>query len=144
MTARIATIADVRRHGENLTIVTVQDGGATHEVVANLQQDGTPRWSAGEVVVYVSEGSIVPEDVMKERGYWNEERGRGYLDGNRHDRVKMRRMGGYESRGLLFKTRNGSFMGAPVTYVDRTGHPSLAVRVGDDVSAQLGIVEHGA
>jgi tRNA-binding EMAP/Myf-like protein len=144
MTARIATVAGVRRHGEKLTIVTVKDGEATHEVVANLQDDGTPRWTEGETVVYVTEGSIVPEDVMKERGYWNEERGRGYLDGNRHDRVKMRRMGGYESRGLLFKTRQGSFMGESITYVDRQGHPSLGVLTGQDVSGHLGIVDHGA
>jgi len=144
MTARIATIAGVRRHGENLTIVTVKDGDATHEVVANLQKDGTPRWSEGETVVYVTEGSIVPEDVMKERGYWNEERNRGYLDGNRYDRVKMRRMGGYESRGLLFKTRKGSFMGESITYVDRQDHPSLGVLMGQDVSEHLGIVDHGA
>jgi tRNA-binding EMAP/Myf-like protein len=144
MTARIATIAGVRRHGGNLTIVTVQDGDATHEVVANLQEDGTPRWSEGETVVYVTEGSIVPDDVMKERGYWNEERDRGYLDGNRYNRVKMRRMSGYESRGLLFRTRKGSFMGQSITYVDRQGHPSLGVSVGQDVSGHLGIVEHGA
>lgn len=144
MSARVATIAGVRRHGENLTIVTVQDGDATHEVVANLQDDGTPRWSEGETVVYVSEGSILPEDVLKERNYWNEERDRGYLDGNRYNRVKARNMGGYKSRGLLFKTRQGSFMGVPITYVDRAGHPALGVRIGDDVSAHLGIVDHGA
>jgi len=142
MTARIATVAGVRRHGDNLTVVTVQDGDATHEVVANLQDDGTPRWAEGETVVYVAEGSIVPEDVLRERGYWDEAKGVGLLEGKKGNRVKMRRFAGHESRGLLFKTRAGTFMGVPITYVDRD--TALGVSVGDDVTAHLGITEHAA
>lgn len=150
MTARIATVENVRRHGDTLTIVTVRDGDAVHEVVANLQEDGTPRWSEGEIVVYVSEGSIVPDDVLRERHYWNEEKGIGLLEGKKGNRVKMRRFAGFESRGLLFKTRAGSFMGVSMQFVDRgpkgvPGAPgALGVRVGDDVSEFLGITEHGA
>ena len=161
MTARIATVAGVRRHGDNLTIVTVRDGDAVHEVVANLQEDGTPRWSVGETVVYVAEGSIVPEDVLRERGYWNEAgnggKGKGYLDGKKGNLVKMRRMADFESRGLLLKTRKGSFMGADVTFVDRSNAPvsddptvfvdrdaARGVLVGDDVTEFLGITEKGA
>lgn len=144
MTARIATISDVRLHGESLTIVTVQDGDDVHEVVANLQDDGTPRWEPGELVVYVSEGSIVPDDVLRERGYWKHDdakgTGKGLLEGKKGNRVKMRRFAGFESRGLLFKTRKGSFMGVPVTFVDRD--TSLGVNLGDDVSKHLGIEEH--
>lgn len=149
MTARIATVTDVRRHGDNLTIVTVQDADNTHEVVANLQEDGSPRWTAGETIIYVAEGSIVPEDVLQERGYWDDAASKGLLEGKRGNRVKMRRFAGYESRGLLFKTRDGSFMGEPVTYVDRSNthvdRPSaLGVRIGDDVTDYLGITEHAA
>ncbi len=144
MTARIATVSGVRPHGDNLTIVTVQDGEAVHEVVANLQDDGTPRWSVGEPVVYVAEGSIVPDDLLRDRGYWNDAKGIGLLEGKKGNRVKMRRFAGFESRGLLFKIRHGSFMGENMLFVDRHGHPSLGVRLGDDVTAHLGIVEHGA
>jgi tRNA-binding EMAP/Myf-like protein len=163
MSARIATVARVRRHGDNLTIVTVADGDATHEVVANLKEDGTPRWVEGEIVVYVAEGSIVPEDVLRERGYWNEAgnggKGKGHLDGKKGNLVKMRRMADFESRGLLLKTRAGTFMGVPVSYVDRDARPPMpgegetvfvdsstafGGRVGDDVTAFLGIVEKGA
>lgn len=164
MTARIASIAGVRRHGDNLTIVTVADGDDTHEVVANLQEDGTPRWAEGEIAVYVAEGSLVPEDVLRERNYWdeagNDGKGKGMLEG-KGNRVKMRRFAGFESRGLLFKTRRGSFMGVPITFVDRSDAPvaqaedgattdfvdrasALGVNLGDDVSAFLGITEHGA
>jgi len=158
MTARIATVSDVRRHGDNLTIVTVKDGDQIHEVVANLQDDGTPRWEPGEILIYVAEGSIVPDDVLRERHYWDDDKGVGLLEGKKGNRVKMRRFAGFESRGLLFKTRSGSFMGQPLTFVDRKGAPkldgegetvfvdrmALAVSVGDDVSGHLGITEHGA
>lgn len=142
MTARIAEVAGVRRHGDNLTIVTVRDGDDIHEVVANLQDDGTPRWTEGETVVYVSEGSIVPEYVLRERGYWDADRGKGLLEGKRGDRVKMRRFAGFESRGLLFKVRVGTSMGQPVNYVDRD--TVLVVTIGDDVTSHLGITEHGS
>lgn len=158
MTARIGTVTGVRRHGETLTIVTVQDGPDVREVVANLQEDGSPRWKEDEMVVYVSEGSIVPDDVLRERGYWDEAgkggKGKGMLGGNKGNRVKMREIAGFESRGLLFKTRPGSFMGESMMFVDRkqrpdpvTGEPSAhahAVRVGDDISQFLGITEHAA
>ena len=160
MTARIAIVTDVRPHGDKLSIVSVQDGADLREVVAGLKY-GLPRWEKDEIVVYVAEGSIVPEDVLRERGYWDDVKGKGELEGNRGNRVKMRRMAKFESRGLLFKTRRGSFMGVPIVFVDRkangggdaprtdadTGLPlavALGVNVGDDVSAHLGITEHGA
>lgn len=160
MTARIATVSGVRLHGDTLTIVTVADGDATHEVVANLKDDGTTRWAEGEILVYVAEGSLVPEDVLRERGYWDDARnsgkGGGMLEGNKGNRVKMRRFAGFESRGLLFKTFQTSFMGSePFTAIHREQHPeggenrdggplTLGVEVGTDVSAFFGIVEHGA
>lgn len=154
MTARIAIVSDVRRHGDTLTIVTVQDGDQVREVVANLQDDGTPRWSVGEPVVYVAEGSIVPEDLLRTRGYWNEDKGIGLLEGKKGNRVKMRRFAGFESRGLLFKTRRTSPMGESLIIVDRevgsgddvTTNPdgvhALTVTIGDDVTGFLGITEH--
>lgn len=142
MTARISIVDNVRRHGDNLTIVTVRNGDQTHEVVANLQDDGSPRWSQGETLIYIAEGSLVPDDVLQDRGYWGD--GKGLLEGKKGNRVKMRRFAGFESRGLLFKVRPGSFMGESILYVDRRGRPSLGVRIGDDVTEHLGIVEHGA
>lgn len=142
MTARIASVSDVRRHGDNLTIVTVRDGDETHEVVANLQDDGMPRWAADETLVYVSEGSIVPDDVLQERGYWNDDKSVGLLEGKKGNRVKMRRFAGFESRGLLFKTRPGQVDGEVL--VDRYGRDPVTAAIGDDVTDHLGIVEHGA
>lgn len=151
MTARIATVSDVRPHGDNLTIVTVQDGDAVHEVVANLQDDGTPRWSVGEPVIYVAEGSIVPDDLLRDRGYWNDAKGIGLLEGKKGNRVKMRRFAGFESRGLLFKTARADVgpMIPTGIVIDRRGDREdsasvLPVEIGQDVTEYLGIVEHGA
>lgn len=145
MTARIAIVTDVRPHGDNLTIVKVQDEDRTHEIIANLQDDGRARYAVDELVVYVSEDSIIPDDVLQERNYWKADTvkgtGKGMLGGKKGNRVRMRVIAGFESRGLLFKTRQGSFMGMPFTFVDRD--TSLAVTLGDDVTGHLGIEDHG-
>ena len=138
MTAIIQTIESVEPYGENLSIVTTSGG---NKVIANKREDGSFRWQAGELVAYVSEGSIIPDDVLKERGYWDTEKDRGLLDGGKRNRVKMKKLAGFESRGLLFKVVPSSFMGEPVNYVDREGHPRLGVLLGQDVSEHLGITE---
>lgn len=143
--ARIAVITDVRPHGENLSIVTVLG----HEVVANRKEDGSFRWTKDEVCIYVPEGMIIPDDVLKERGYWDEEKDRGMLDGKKRNLVKMRRFAGHESRGLLLKvdlpeSRN---LLPKVNYENEKKHwiargdQDLSVNIGDDVSSFLGITE---
>lgn len=140
MEVLVTKVDAVRDHGETLTIVTVGE----HEVVANKHEDGTPRWVAGELVVYVPEGAIIPNDVLQERGYWDEVKGKGLLEGKKGNRVKMRRFAGFESRGLLFKVRPGTFMGQPVNFLDREGEASLGVNIGDNVMDFFGITEHTA
>lgn len=140
MEVLVTKVDAVRNHGETLTIVTVGD----HEVVANTQEDGMPRWRAGEPVIYVPEGAIVPEDVLKERGYWDEDKGKGLLEGKKGNRVKMRRFAGFESRGLLFKVGVAvGEVGVEVNVVERAGSKE-DVYPGDDVAFFLGITAHVA
>lgn len=144
MTAIIQTVASVEPHGENLSIVTTSEG---HKVIANRKEDGSFRWTAGEPVCYVSEGSIIPEDVLKERGYWDTEKDRGLLDGGPRNRVKMKKLAGFESRGLLFKVVQGNM--TPVgddtainpVYMVQRGETFHATNMGGDVSVGLGITE---
>lgn len=140
MTAIIATINSVSAHGDNLTIVTVDNG---MEVVANRKEDGSFRWRAGEPVIYVSEGSIVPDGVLKERGYWDDEKDKGLLEGKKGNRVKMRRFAGVESRGLLFKVVEGIGPVEGNLVVENSDHNIIA-NIGDDVTEFLGITEHVA
>ena len=138
MEVLVTKVDAVRDHGETLTIVTVGE----HEVVANKQEDGTPRWVPGEHVIYVPEGAIVPEEVLKERGYWDDAKGKGLLEGKKGNRVKMRRFAGLESRGLLFKVgvAEGD-AGVEVNVVEHAGSKE-EVSVGDNVAFFLGITEH--
>lgn len=134
-----AIISNVRPHGETLTIVSVIHNGEQYEVVANLQEDGTPRWKEGEVCIYVPENAIVPEDVLKERGYWNEEKNKGLLGGSKGNRVKMQRFAGFESRGLIFKVEDDGQGNYTVHGADGTYD---FVKLGDDVATHLGITEY--
>lgn len=142
MTAIIQTVDSVEAYGENLSIVTTSEG---NKVIANKKSDGSFRWTAGEPVCYVSEGSIIPDDVLKERGYWDEEKDRGLLDGGKRNRVKMKKLAGFESRGLLFKVEADDSDDTSVGYIKRVANgpdlESLLVNVGDDVSDHLGITE---
>lgn len=153
MKVLITKVDAVRDHGDTLTIVTVGE----HEVVANKRIDGTARWVVGQPVVYVPEGALVPEDVLKERGYWDHEKNKGLLEGKRGNRVKMRRFAGFESRGLLFYVESlGNDWTGENTNPDvigwilrenkpEDGNPdNIYVKMGDDVTEFLGITEHKA
>lgn len=153
MTAIIQTIESVEPYGENLSIVTTSEG---HKVIANKREDGSFRWTAGELVAYVSEGSIIPDDVLKERGYWDTEKDRGLLDGGKRNRVKMKKLAGFESRGLLFKVDSQQIIETPgeegytgnviIRYDhhedgERSVGDIQEVHIGDDVTEFFGITE---
>ena len=121
MTAIVTSVESVTPYGENLSVVKTVCG---HEVIANKKEDGSFRWAPGETVVYVSEGSILPEDILKDRGYWDEEKDRGLLDGGKRNRVKMKKLAGFESRGLLFKCH----------------HPGLSWGVDDNPEGTIGFI----
>jgi hypothetical protein len=112
MKAFITHVVSVRPFLNNLSVVKVE--GSDNEVVANRTETGGFRWSVNEPVVYVPEGMIVPDDVMQERGYWNDEKSRGLLEGKKYNLVKMRRFGPeedrLESRGLLFKIEDSHLL----------------------------------
>ena len=149
MSAIIQSITKVEPYGENLSIVTTSGG---NQVIANRKEDGSFRWTEGEICAYVSEGSILPDDVMQDRGYWDAEKDRGFLDGGKRNRVKKKKLAGFESRGLLFKVHDlgqdwSDDEHEPGT-VGFIAHPHAgednewqAVKMGDDVSDVFGITE---
>lgn len=110
--AFITQVVSVRPLGNNLSVVKVR--GSDNEIVANRTEHGDFRWKVNEPVVYVPEGAIVPDDVMQERGYWNDDKKRGLLEGKKNNLVKMRRFGPeedrVESRGLLFKVEDAHLL----------------------------------
>lgn len=148
--AIVATVTSVIKppESETLTVVTVDVAGATHQVVANLQEDGTPRWTEGEVCIYVEDGATIPQDVLEDRGYWEPGAKKGLLGGgSKNNRVKARAFAkqkneagevtfeGFMSEGLLFKLdKSGDAL-----FVSRRMWDGLRVEPGDDVSSYLGI-----
>lgn len=109
----VTNIESVEPWGEKLSLVKVE--GVDKTVVANRKEDGSFRWAPGEPVVYVPENAILPQDVLVERGYWEEGAKKGLLGGSKGNRVKDRTFGrevaedgtvinpGVTSSGLLFK-----------------------------------------
>lgn len=130
---------------ETLTVVTVDVAGETHQVVANLKEDGTPRWAENEICIYIPEGATVPQDVLEDRGYWEPGAKKGLLGaGSKNNRVKGRTFAkkanedgeiifdGFRSEGLLFKIDSG-------LTVTRRDHDPLTVSVGQNVAEYLGL-----
>lgn len=142
VTLVVSQVETVRAHpnADRLTIVKVQ--GIEHEVVANRHEDGSARWTVGEYVVYVPENTILPLDVVKERGYWDDVKNKGLLGGSKSNRVKMQRFAGFESRGLLFKVDFSYRGGLPSYYVKRDPDLSQTVVIGDDVTDFFGATEY--
>lgn len=88
-------------------------------VISNRKEDGSARYSAGDVVAFVPEGALLPDQLMKDYGYWDPERDCGFLDGPGHNRVKSRKLRGIETKGLVL--------------------PVPDITVGEDLTERLGI-----
>lgn len=87
----------------------------------------------GEAIVYVPEAAIIPEEVLRQYNFWNEEKGIGMLAGKKGDRVKIVTLRKRNSQGLIFKLDNGHV---------RLGSMRRPVAVGDDVAAFFGITKY--
>lgn len=149
MSATIKVIESVTPYGENLSIVKTKDGDT---IIANRKEDGSFRWKENEIAIFISEGSIIPDNILKEYGYWDEEKDRGLLDGSRKNRVKKRKWGPdkIEGDGLLFKVENfkekilynSRDTDGYVSIQDGTSTKYLYVCIGDDVSNFFDIIEY--
>lgn len=119
-------VDDVQKHptADNLTVVSI----AGNTCIANIKEDGTWRYNPGDLAVYVPVDTILPEATLKRIGYWNEEKGKGYLAGSKGNRVKARTMQGVESTGILIPIDN---LG---TIPTEDGSKPSALTLGMDVS----------
>ena len=144
----VEEVSSVEKHpnADRLSIVHVRGYRC---VSANLE-DGSPRYKPGDRVVYVPEGAVVPEWLLK-KGFWNEKDGRGFLAGSKGDRVKAIKLRGVVSQGILFAVDmydgyDGAEHFCLTEFID--GHPDFenssapAVEVGLDVTELLGITKY--
>ncbi len=131
----VRNVDDIRNHenADRLTVVSIKG----YEAVANKHDNGDFRFSKDELVVYVPEFAVIPDDVLIERGYWDTESERGILagkDGNRVNAIKLR---GIYSQGLIFKLET-----LHDQLILRRGNDFIKVNYGDDVSEFLGITKY--
>lgn len=58
----------------------------------------------GDVVVYCPADSLIPEQILKDHGYWDDAKGKGLLSGSLGNRVKPKRLRGVFSEGIMLAT----------------------------------------
>lgn len=68
----------------------------------------------GDTLVYIPTGSIVPDELMKELGLWDQEKNVGKLAGSDFNRVTALRLRGRVSQGLLAPAPAGARLGDEV------------------------------
>lgn len=93
----------VEPHPDADRLDIVQPEGTLYRAIA---QKG--RFSTGDVAVYVPEGAVLPERVLKASGFWDEEKGKGTLAGSAGDRVKSIKLRGILSQGILISLDDAS------------------------------------
>ena len=95
----IKKISNVEKHpdADKLTIVSI-DG---YKCIANLKDDGTFRYNTGDYAVYIPEDAVLPDELLKFMGFWDDTKGKGTLAGSSGNRVKAIRLRGVVSQGLL-------------------------------------------
>ena len=135
----VVKIASVENHNgaDRLSIVKLE--GLAYTCISAKLSDGSPRYRAGDFVVYIPSQSVLPEWLLRKMDFWNEETGKGTLAGANGDRVKPLKLRGIFSEGVLFSvggrdhTTTGSYIVA-----DGVMH---FVEFGQDVAELLGITK---
>lgn len=139
----VRTIDDIYDHpnADRLSIVKVLG----YEAITAKRDDGSHRFEKGEAVVYVPEAAVLPEDVLKDFGFFDAEKGKGMLAGKAGNRVKAVRLRGVISQGLVFPLVYDGIAENGIMYFGQTitrGDFERIVRLGDDVAEFLGITKY--
>ena len=152
----VVRVAAVEEHpnADRLSLVRLE--GLEYLCISNKLEDGSPRYRPGDFVVYIPSASVLPEWLLKEMGFWNEETGRGMLAGSVGDRVKPLKLRGIFSEGVLFPVNSYRFEdGLPhmTSRPEPTGSWNIKWSIaldggllqqvihGDDVAEYLGITK---
>jgi RNA ligase (TIGR02306 family) len=137
----VKKVDSVTQHpnADRLDMVVV--GGIT--CISNKLEDGSPRYKAGDYVVFIPESAVIPEYLLKRLGFWNDEKAKGMLSGSRGDRVKPAKLRGVISEGVIFGVDTGakpSVSGRVV--VNSKENTSIETEPYADISESLGITKY--
>src|SRR3546814_7102596 len=101
---RILTISSAARvpNSDRLSVYRVLG----YDAVSANQEDGSARFAEGERVIYVPEGSHIPEAMLRAHGFWGQHpqfhREMGMLSGANGELGKPLTLRGQLSTGLLW------------------------------------------
>ena len=139
----VVRVAEVIDHpgADRLSIVRLEGLGYT--CISGKLEDGSPRYKAGDCVVYIPSAAVLPEYLLKEMDFWNTETGKGTLAGANGDRVKPLKLRGVFSEGILLPVDrvNGTHFISSARSEDAPEGDRVAVEIGQDVGAELGITK---
>lgn len=137
---RIVRIAEpVVDHPNADRLSLVKIGGYT--CISAKNELGLHRYAEGGYVVYVPEGAVLPEALLRHYGFWNEEQGKGLLAGSKGDRVKAKKLRDIFSQGILLPVTDPDLWECDGFIEDATGKRHF-IQLGDDVAGILGITKY--
>lgn len=132
-------VAGVRDHpnADRLSILKIRG----YETISAKLENGDHRYQKDDLVVYVPEGAVVPEYLLKQ-GFWNEEKGTGMLAGSKGNRVKAIKLRGALSQGIVFPVGELLLDLQQQSVIFNDNSHWLIVKEGDEVSEFLGIFKY--
>jgi RNA ligase (TIGR02306 family) len=135
-TCPVVRVESVEDHfnADRLSIVKLEGLGFT--CVSARLADGSPRYKVGDWVVYIPSDSVLPEWLLREMGFWNEDTGKGMLAGANGDRVKPLKLRGIFSEGVLFPTED------MCKHAHAANGDALVYWKGMDASGVMGITKY--
>lgn len=136
----VEKVAKVEKHpnADRLSIVTVRGFQC---ISANVGDDNHPRYKEGDFVIYVPQDTIVPEYLLR-KGWWDEKNNKGVLSGRYGDRVKMIKLRGLPSLGILYSVDLYSEYDPETDFCLKASYPNLDIKEGLDVTELLGFKKY--
>lgn len=127
----------VEKHpdADRLSIVKIRGYNC---ITANLE-DGSPRYKAGDLVVYIPEAAVLPQALLDTMGFVKD--GKNMLAGSNGDRVKAIKLRGIVSQGLLYPVAADGRLYPPLALDNGFYAKGYNVSVGDDVAAFMQITK---
>jgi len=146
---RVASVED-HPNADRLSLVRLE--GLGYLCISGKLEDGSPRYQAGDWCVYIPSAAVLPEWLLREMDFWNEETGKGMLSGSDGNRVKPLKLRSIFSEGVLYPVdfnEEPDEMGADIVttvQAENLKYPErfedVPVELGQDVSEILGITKY--
>ena len=131
----VVRVKEITNHpnADRLSVVKLE--GLDYVCISAKLEDGSHRYRAGDLVIYIPSGAVLPQWLLRSMNFWDEAKGKGTLAGSEGNRVKPMKLRGIFSEGLLYPVEN------QCVFNENIGD-SRSVKLGQDVSAFLDIVKY--